>query len=591
MGCLCGSSNEQKTTKEPSVKSEQKDKTLDFISEPGSFPKINSMTDIGSVGTFNSLVIPLTLENSLIKYKNFNNIDLSDSNIFNDTNKFLESAKSKIENYEIFYDRLIGKGGFGKVYFGKDKISQEQVAIKIEEENNNINNNINFSYLLNEYKVYETLKGYNHIPKIYDCFKKDNNNYLVMEILGPSLESTFKKYNKKFSLSTVLNIGLQILDILEYIHSKNIIHKDIKPDCFLIGNNDKSKIFIIDFGFSTNYIDPNLNLHYPLMVGSFVGSYKFTSFNSIVLGYNKSRRDDIESLAYMLIYFLKGSLPWDNKVNKADIQNKRRKISIEMLCLNVPIEIKQFLSYAYNLKFIEKPDYNYLRNLLTNCAKNNNLTLTKNNYDWILNENIEKLENKIFSTLNNEEFDNVSAIANSVVGKKERERIETYYIKTENSFKINNILRTKGPSGLNDEDYKTYFALNQAINNYVTEEDYLVHRYVDNNYIKNVFNFNPNNDIAYNLNKIKEQIRTVKIEKGFMSCYMTNNHVIERNIQLEIKIPKGTNAYITKNKDESEIILRNNTEYQIIDAKIINNKIQINISILNNKRSIVSSDK
>ena len=588
MGCLCESSKEPNGGKEPSVKNKPKDTTSDFISGPLSFPKLNNtMNDIGSVGTFNSLVIPLLLKGSLIKNKNFNNIDLSDSNSFNDTNKFLKFIESRRENYEINYDRLIGKGGFGKVYFGKDKISQEQVAIKIEEENNNIN----FSYLLNEYKVYEILKGYNHIPKIYDCFKKDNNNYLVMEILGPSLESTFKKYNKKFSLSTVLNIGLQILDILEHIHSKNIIHKDIKPDCFLIGNNDKSKIFIIDFGFSTNYIDPNLNLHYPLMIDSFVGNYKFTSFNSIVLGYNKSRRDDIESLAYMLIYFLKGSLPWENKVNITDIKDTRRKISIEILCLNVPIEIKQFLSYACNLKFIEKPDYNYLRNLLTNCAKNNNLTLTKNNYDWILNENIERLENKTFSTLNDKEFDNVSRLANSFVGQKDRERIETFYIKTKNAFKINNILRTKGPSSLSDEDYKTYFALNQAINNYKTEEDYLVHRYVDNNYLKNVFNFNPSNDIAYNLNKIKEQIGTVKIEKGFMSCYMTNNHVIERNIQLEIKIPKGTNAYITKNKDESEIILRNNTEYQIMDAKIIINKIQINISILNNKRSIVSLDK
>ena len=372
MGCLCESANEQKQAKEPSVKNEPKEGTLDLNTEPKSFPKINGMTDIGSIGSFNSLFIPLLLENSLIKYKNLNTIDLGDSNISNNT-IILKSDESKIENYEINYDRLIGKGGFGKVYFGKDKITKEQVAIKIEEENNNINNKINFSYLLNEYKVYETLKGYDHIPKIYDCFKKDNSNYLVMEILGPSLESTFKKCNKLFSLSTVLNIGLQILDILEHIHSKNIIHKDIKPDCFLIGKKDKSKIYIIDFGFSTNYIDPILNLHYPLMTDSFVGNYKFTSFNSIVLGYNKSRRDDIESLAYMLIYFLNGSLPWDNTVNKVEIQNLRRKNSIEILCCNMPIEIKTFLSYACNLKFIEKPDYNYLRNLLTNCAKNNNL--------------------------------------------------------------------------------------------------------------------------------------------------------------------------------------------------------------------------
>ena len=94
----------------------------------------------------------------------------------------------------------------------------------------------------------------------------------------------------------------------------------------------------------------------------------------------------------------------------------------------------------------------------------------------------------------------------------------------------------------------------------------------------------------YNLTKIKEQINSIKVEKGFMSCYMTDKHVIERNIQLEIKIPKGTNAYITENKEESEIILGCNTEYQIIDAKIVNNIIQIDISILNNKKSIISQE-
>ena len=101
-----------------------------------------------------------------------------------------------------------------------------------------------------------------------------------------------------------------------------------------------------------------------------------------------------------------------------------------------------------------------------------------------------------------------------------------------------------------------------------------------------MFNFTPTNDLNYNLSKIKEKIGTIMVEKGFMSCYMTDMHVIKRNILLEIQIPKGTNAYITKNKEESEIILGCNTEYQIMDAKIVNDIIQINISILNNKKSI-----
>ena len=586
MGCLCESTTEKKIEENKKVGS--KNPKSDIASLHSSFqmslPR-SVKTDIISQGSFNSTLIPLILKNGLINFKP--NDSFNSSRFLNHSNEFWETDELKIEKYEINYDKLIGKGGFGKVYFGKEKISQEQVAIKIEEENKNNN----FSYLLNEYKVYEMLNGYNHIPKIYDCFHKDNNNYLVMEVLGSSLESLFKKYNKKFSLSTVLNIGLQILDIIEYIHSKNIIHRDIKPDCFLIGNNDKSKIFIIDFGFASNYIDPNLGLHYPLVEDSFVGSYIFTSFNSLIFGYKKSRRDDIESLAYILIYFLKGFLPWSNSNNKVEIQNIRKQTSIDSLCANLPIEIKKFLSYSFHLKFIDKPDYKYLRDLLNNCANNNNLHLTKNNYDWILIENIVNTDSRNFINLDDKEFDNISHNVNSCINKKVKERIETYYIKTKNAFKINKILRTVGISGLSDEDYITFFALNQAINNYKTKEDYLVHRYVDNNYLICVFNFNPTNDILFNLNKIKEQIGTVKIEKGFMSCYMTEKHVIEGNIQLEIKIPKETNAYITTNKEESEIILNYNTEYQVMDAKIINNIIQINISILNNKKSVILLDR
>ena len=404
-----------------------------------------------------------------------------------------------------------------------------------------------------------------------------------MELLGPSLDSIFKKHNKKFSLPTVLNIGIQILDIIEFIHSKNIIHRDIKPDCFLVGKDDESKIHIIDFGFATNYIEPNLGLHYPLKTANFVGNYKFTSNNSVLMGYNKSRRDDIESLAYILIYFLKGFLPWENSKNKAEVQMKRRINSIDGLCSGLPKEIKEFLAYSYKLKFKEKPDYNYLKNLLINCSKNNNITLTKNNYDWIIEENVELLEEQVFTTLSNEEFANASGVNNSMIEEEDRSIIEKNYIGKNKSFDINRILRIKGKEGLSEEDYQTYFTLTRVINNYETEQNYMAHRFVDNNYLKSVFNFNPTNDIQYNLKKIKEQIGTIKVEKGFMSCFMTDKHIIKRNVLLEIKIPKGTHAYITNNKEESEIILGCNTEYKINDAKILNDIIQIDICILNNK--------
>ena len=505
----------------------------------------------------------------------------------NNQNSFLKKTEkvnsqlndnSKINNYSIDYSNLIGKGAFGKIYLSKDLKSGKDVAIKIEE------NNEQFSYLLNEYKAYQKLGNYDKIPKIYDCFQRDNKNYLVMDVLGSSLNSLFKQNHKIFSLATVLNIGLQIVDILEYIHSKNIIHRDIKPDCFLIGKEEKTKIYIIDFGFAKNFIDTKLNIHYPLKKDRFVGNYKFTSNSSIIGGYKKSRRDDIESLAYMLIYFLKGSLPWENKTNKEDIKKIRSQTHINTLCEGLPLEIKSFLIYSLNLKFFERPNYDYLRQLLNNCSKYNKVVL-KNNYDWIKNIQAEKLETKSFVNITNKDFDNLSAVANSKVGVDDRSIIEKNYTKNPNSFKLNAILRTKGVDGLDEDDYETFYALYKAIKSYKTEEDYLVHRYVDNHYLKGTFKFNPSDDINFNLQKVKEQIGSIKIEKGFMSCFMTDNHIIKRNVKLEIKIPKGTNAYITQNKEESELILNINTEYQIMDAKIVDDIIQIDVCILNNRES------
>jgi len=280
-------------------------------------------------------------------------------------------------------------------------------------------------------------------------------------------------------------------------------------------------------------------------------------------------------------------LPWELSKSKNDIQIIRRQTTIDSLCLGVPLEIKEFLLYSWNIKFFGKPNYRYLRNLLEKCAKNNRIVLSKNNYDWIIAEQNDAMENKSFVTLNNKEFGDLSCNSNILVQEEDKMLISNNYIQTKNAFKINNILRTEGYEGLSEENYKTFFALNKDIQNYKTKEDYMAYRYVDNNYLKDTFNFIPNNNINFNLQKIKEQIGSVKVERGFMSCFMTDRHVIEREILLEIKIPKGTNAYITQNTQESEIILKCNTEYQIMDAKIVKNIILINICILGNQNSII----
>ena len=506
-------------------------------------------------------------------------------------NFFYQSPPFQNNNFRfhIDYSNIIGKGPFATVYLGVDSYTGQKVAVKMEPKKNSLFCN---SYLKKEIDVYSKLGSYKSIPKIYWSGANSNYNILVLELLGSSLEKVFLQRFKKFSLSETINIGLKILDILEYIHNRNIIHRDIKTTCFYIKENDisiNSNIYILDFGNAKEYIDPITGYHIPLTLGnSYIGDYRFSSINSF-LGYEKSRRDDIESLGYILIYFLKGSLPWYNYKDKNLVKKKKLSISLDDLCSGLPSGIKDFIQHSFNLNFSDKPNYSYLRNLLTNCQygsiKRISVFKKRNKKNLTLGSKKKEKKEKKYIHLNDEQFETVSRHTNTEINEEDRDIIEKNYIKNRHSMEFNKILRTLGPFGLNEEDLKLFYALNNVINSQETKENYFVYRYVDNNFLKNVFNFEPSNyDINYNLYMINNQIGSIKVEKGFMSCYMTERHVIERNIKLKVKIPEGSHAYITRNKLESEIILPYNTKYKILGAYIIGLiLIQIDIIILKEK--------
>ena len=224
------------------------------------------------------------------------------------------------------------------------------------------NDTENESYLLS------ILKGFG-IPELYSYGYNSNYNLIIMELLGQSLNDLFKLKNKKFSLKTTCMLGIQMIDRIEYIHSKKIIHTNLKPNSFLLGKNSKSHIlYLSDFCLAKKYWINDGHIKFSKGKTNF-GSVKFLSGNALN-GYELSRRDDLESIAYIIIYFLKGCLPWQRlKLNNKEEKYKKiceikNQITAKDLCKDLPEEFETFVEYVKKLEFTDVPNYNYLKDLL-----------------------------------------------------------------------------------------------------------------------------------------------------------------------------------------------------------------------------------
>jgi serine/threonine protein kinase len=210
-----------------------------------------------------------------------------------------------------------------------------------------------------------------------------------MGLLGKSLGELFKECRCKFTLKTVLMIADQLLARIEYLHRKNILHRDIKPENFMIGTSQKSNlIFVIDLGLSKKYKDPKTGQHIPFREGkSLLGTARYTSINTH-LGIEQSRRDDLEGIAYVLIYFLKGTLPWiglkaENKKQKHEaIAEKKMTTRIEDICENLPAEFGNFLNDVRRLDFSDRPDYERYRQNFRELFVSQGFVFDYG-YDWV----------------------------------------------------------------------------------------------------------------------------------------------------------------------------------------------------------------
>lgn len=258
----------------------------------------------------------------------------------------------------------IGSGSFGEIYGGVNVHTGEEVAIKLEPLKSK------HPQLIYESKIYRVLQGGYGIPGVKWFGSEGDYNVLVIDLLGPSLEDLFNYCNKKFTLKTVLMLADQMISRLEFMHSRSYIHRDVKPDNFLIGTGSRKHIVhVIDFGLAKKYQDPRNGRHIPYIEGkNLTGTARYASINTHI-GIEQSRRDDMESLGFVLMYFLRGSLPWQGlkantkKQKYQRILERKQQTHTDLLCLNYPSEFKDYFIHCSSLGFEDRPDYRYLKRI------------------------------------------------------------------------------------------------------------------------------------------------------------------------------------------------------------------------------------
>ncbi|CAD8193927.1 unnamed protein product [Paramecium octaurelia] len=277
------------------------------------------------------------------------------------------SIKQPASSSYQFLDKL-GEGAFGYIWKVKHISSGQIFACKLVKNSMRKEKKL----LQREIQILQILKSKKGFTQLFASGSDQQNTYFVMNLMGENLE---QRRQKQGNFNRILPIGLEIIKLLKELHSLGVIHRDIKPENFVMQDG---KINLIDFGLSKKYIIDGHHIHYKENKGM-IGTARYASINALK-GIEQSRRDDLESLGYMLIYLHQGNLPWysisdqDKEIRYLKIKKMKKALKIDKF-FGLPIQLSSFMEYVKGLKFDEDPNYEYLISLFSQEESGTRLAL------------------------------------------------------------------------------------------------------------------------------------------------------------------------------------------------------------------------
>ena len=532
----------------------------------------------------------------------------------------------------------IDEGSFGSIYLCKNIVSNEKYAVKIE------NRKITNPLLESEAFILFYLRGPG-LPEVKTFGKTKDLNILIQTLLGPSLSTLSEQYLIKFTIKDLCLLSIQMIERLEYVHSKRFIHRDIKPQNFLMGIKDPEIVYLIDFGLSKKFMSKK-GKHIKFNINNNIsGTPRYCSINAL-RGAEQSRRDDLESLFYVIMYLFRGNLPWQNLRIKSREQrfNKineiKKNCDYKFLCKNLPQELYHLGIYIKHLKFEETPNYIFIKkcfysileqiyekndnkfswlNRFNNSNNNSNMNSTKNSAS---HKNIFRQRNSSHKRL----YEKISSSLEKKLVEKSLEK-KVINLKTKNSsdnikdnITLKNINIEKKAGNINRANSfagNTVFkALNLKQGNLplfdkmINKNNYLkiINSKRNNNQIKRnrtqflsndyksklvlgeVYN-NLNDTYKYNSN-FNESLKNIFLRKNKIT-YTSPNLVVD--LKKNEKSIKNVKQFFINKENKSKIMNRNNKQeaikkfyknkYVTENGFHLNNKM-LNISNLNNKKVI-----